>query len=42
MKFEMQKVAQFQTREARSKRPRESSSFQTDLTREKPQRKYEI
>ncbi len=35
----MQKVAQFQTREAKGKRSRESSSFGTDLTRDKPERK---
>ncbi|CAF4866314.1 unnamed protein product, partial [Rotaria socialis] len=40
VKFEMQKVARFQTRQTNgssSKRPRDSSSFETDLTIDKPQ-----
>ncbi|CAF4571662.1 unnamed protein product [Rotaria sp. Silwood1] len=41
VKFEMEKVAKFQTRQTEntSKRSRESSSFKTDLTKDKPQRK---
>ncbi|CAF1229774.1 unnamed protein product [Rotaria sordida] len=42
VKFEMQKVERFQTRQIEkktSKRSRESSSFENDLTKEKPQRR---
>ncbi|UJR09178.1 hypothetical protein I4U23_013426 [Adineta vaga] len=41
VKFEMQKVAQFQSRQGKDslKRSRDTSSFQTDLTSDKPQRK---
>ncbi|CAF1034035.1 unnamed protein product [Adineta ricciae] len=41
VKFEMQKVAQFRSRQEKdtTKRSRDTSSFETDMTNDKPQRK---